>query len=261
MAESSTAAKPKKRTMPPRLTRAQITEALETTPIETILGVKQQLTAKQRAFAQEVAKGNTKAQAYRNAYNDNPAPSTIVTAPYNLAADPRVKREIEAYRLALEAEKLRNPAQLKAHLIHQLVQHSINPETPPAQQIKALELIGKLYEVGAFEERKTTTVIHQKSGDLKAQLVERIKSVIDIELKPGRAGGQSLLDEIQGANSNSGDPTGSHPPATEVDGPGAEGHTIQLNQSILETTPLDVETEKVGGVHFQESTNATDESA
>ena len=260
MPNKTTAAAPKKRVMPPRLTRAQITETLESTPIETILGVKQQLTAKQRAFAQEVAKGNTKAQAYRNAYNDNPAPSTIVTAPYSLAADPRIKREIDAYRLAIEAEKLRTPVQLKAHLIHQLVQHSINPDTPPAQQIKALELIGKLYEVGAFEDRKTTTVIHHKAADLKAQLVERIKSVIDLEAKPGRSGGQSLLDEIQGANSNNEDPTGPRPPATGVDGPGAEGHTIPLKQSTPETTPLDVETKKVGGVYFSKSTDTTDGS-
>ena len=53
-----------------KLTRKQIKEGLDQVPIENILGrsVSQQLTPKQKRFALEVAKGNTKAQAYRTAY-------------------------------------------------------------------------------------------------------------------------------------------------------------------------------------------------
>jgi len=228
----------------PKLTRAQIKEGLEAFPMEHLLGIPagaKQLTKKQRDFAEAVALGQTKAQAYRNSYKANPAPSTIVTAPYTLAADPRVKREIEAFRVAIEASKHRTPGQLREHLIHQLVQHSINPETPPAQQIKALELIGRLYEVGAFEERRTTTVIH-KSENIKRDLIDRIKQVIDVQEKPARTGSKSLLAEImdQGSapNADSSDPTQGPAPAGEQAATCTRTHTIPLIQSDEKSNPL-----------------------
>ena len=222
-----------------KLTRAQITETLKSTPIEVILGTKQPLTSKQREYARKLAEGNmSKRQAYKETYNANSA-YTLSSDPYKLASDPRVIQEVNAYKVAIEAEKLRNPTQLKALLVQQLVQHSLDEDFPPAQRIKALELIGKLYEVGAFEERKTTTVIHKKSGDIKAQLLERIKSVIDIESKPVRTGGQSLLDEIMDdgvtcdtTNAGSLDPTGGASPAHAGDAGGDPTHTVPHIQSL-----------------------------
>jgi hypothetical protein len=225
----------------PKLTRAQIREGFDAFPVDQLLNIPpgaKQLTKKQRDFAQAVALGQTKAQAYRDSYKADPAPSTIVTAPYTLAADPRIKREIEAYKVAIEAGKQRTPAQLKEHLIHQLVQHSINPETPPAQQIKALELIGKLYEVGAFEERKTTTIVHQ-SSNIKAQLLERLRAVVDVEPKES-AQDLDLLDELKAGKAESADPTGAASPAQLEPVPHAESHTIPLKQSVQNSKdPLD----------------------
>jgi hypothetical protein len=184
--------------MPQKLTRAQIKEGLDTIPIETLLssgeGKRPKLTGKQKAFAHAIALGETKAEAYRKAYNRKPAPSTIVTAPYKLASDTRIQREVEAYRLALEAEKHRNPAQLKALLVQQLVQHSLDDDFPPAQRMKALQLIGQLFEVGAFLERKETTIVH-KSSDIRTRLLERLGKVTDVEAKKDDA--LTLLEEIR----------------------------------------------------------------
>jgi hypothetical protein len=214
-----------------RLTRAQIKETLASTPIESILGVKQPLTNKQREYARKLAEGTmSKRQAYKSTYNAQSA-YTLASDPYKLASDPRVIHEIQAYRLALEAEKLRTPRELKALLIHQLVKHSIDEDFPPAQRIKALELIGKLYEVGAFMERKETTITHVKSGDLKAQLLERIKAVVDVDAKPSRSGGASLLAEI----SEGRDPTGGAHPAQASEAGGDPTHTIPLAQSLENT--------------------------
>jgi type III secretion system FlhB-like substrate exporter len=196
-----------------RMTRAQIKETLYKTPIEQILGTKQPLTHKQREFARKVALGTmSKRQAYKETYNVGYEPS-LNSAPYVLARDQRIAKEIEAYRLAIEAEKLREPAQLKALLVQQLVQHSLDSEFPPAQRMKALELIGKLYEVGAFVELKETTVINKKSEDIKAQLIERIKEVIDVEAKPSRDGARSLQDEIENPDSANTDATAGAPTA------------------------------------------------
>ena len=181
--------------MPQKLTRAQIKEGLDTIPIETLLmsgeGKQAKITHKQREFARAVAMGQSKAQAYRVSHKAKPSKRTINSEPYKLASDPRIAREIEHYRLALEAEKHRNPVQLKALLVQQLVQHSLDEDFPPAQRMKALQLIGQLFEVGAFLERKETTVVH-KSTDIRTRLLERLNPTTVID------DGLTLMDEIKG---------------------------------------------------------------
>lgn len=185
-------------TMPQKLTRAQIKEGLDTIPIETLLssgeGKTPKLTSKQRAFAHAVALGETKANAYRKAYKPDASKRTLACKPYELMRDERIQREVQAYQLALEAEKHRNPAQLKALLVQQLVQHSLDEDFPPAQRMKALQLIGNLFEVGAFLERKESVVVH-KSSDIRTRLLERLGKVTDVKAKDDAL---TLLEEIRG---------------------------------------------------------------
>ena len=183
-----------------KLTRAQIKEGLDQIPVETLLssgqGKKAKITGKMKAFAHAVALGETKAQAYRQSYKPNATKRTLACKPYELMRDERVKREVEAYRLALDTEKHRNPVQLKALLVQQLVQHSLDEDFPPAQRMKALQLIGQLFEVGAFLERKETTVVH-KSTDIRTRLLERLGTLTDVKVKDE---GRALMDEIKGGD-------------------------------------------------------------
>ena len=189
--------------MPQKLTRAQIKEGLDQIPVETLLssgqGKKAKITGKMKAFAHAVALGETKAQAYRQSYKPNATKRTMACKPYELMRDERVKREVEAYRLALDTEKHRNPVQLKALLVQQLVQHSLDEDFPPAQRMKALQLIGQLFEVGAFLERKETTVVH-KSTDIRTRLLERLGTLTDVKVKDE---GRALMDEIKGGDTMS----------------------------------------------------------
>jgi hypothetical protein len=190
---------------PGKLTRTQIKEGLTQFPVEVLLsagpGKKAQLTTKQREFARQLALGKTKAQAYRDSREGTPAPSTIVHAPYILAADPRIQSEVEAYRLAIEAEKHRTPAQLKSLLVQQLVQHTLDPEFPPAQRVQCLKLLGSLFEVGAFVERKEITTV-QRSGEIRARLLETLKDVTDVQVNQDDAG-LDLLTELAQARMQS----------------------------------------------------------
>jgi phage terminase small subunit len=213
-----------------KLTRKQIEEGLDQIPVSAILGkkVSDGLTAKQKRFALEVAKGKTKAQAYREAYNPNPAPSTIVTTPYKVAADPRVQREIEAYTLALEAEKHRTPAALRSLVIQQLTQHAIDDGIPPAQRIKALHLLGQITEVAAFTDRKEVRTV-TSSEDARAKIMEELRGMLtsgasDAELIEAQAG--DLLAELTDAR-----PQGEAPPADVGDGTDSATHTIPPQQS------------------------------
>jgi hypothetical protein len=221
--------------MPQKLTRAQIKAGLDQVPIESLLssgeGKTPKLTHKMKAFAHAVALGQSKAQAYRGSHKANPAPSTITTAPYELMRDPRIAREIAAYKLAIEAEKHRTPGQLKALLVQQLVEHTLNPEFPPAQRMKALQLIGNLFEVGAFLERKESTVIH-KSADIRARLLDRLQARAPSAGPAAEA--LDLLEEIRGGSTSeaaSADPTAPGAPPASPPARGALSHTVSLIQS------------------------------
>jgi hypothetical protein len=190
--------------MPQKLTRAQIKEGLEQIPIESLLSSgankKANLTSKQREFARGIALGKTKAQAYRDSHKKDPAPSTIVNAPYMLARDSRIVQEVEAYKLAIEAEKHRTPTQLKALLVQQLVQHSLDDDFPPSARVQCLRLLGQLYEVGAFVERKEITTVN-RSTDIRARLLATLGTAIDVESKQIEDdSAQSLLAELAPAS-------------------------------------------------------------
>ena len=221
-------------TMVQKLTRAQIKAGLDQIPIETLLmsgeGKRPKLTGKQKAFAHAVALGESKAQAYRVSHKAKPTKATITTEPYKLMRDPRIAREVEAYQLALEAEKHRNPAQLKALLVQQLVQHSLDEDFPPAQRMKALQLIGNLFEVGAFLERKEITTV-RKSADIRTRLLERLGTLTDVNVKDD---GLTLMQEIKGdgvLDASARAPTGGVDALEAVAAPVCAPHTVPDIQS------------------------------
>jgi hypothetical protein len=213
---------------------------LDTIPIESLLssgqGKQPKLTTKQRDFAKAVAMGKTKAQAYRESYKVDAAQSTIVCAPYKLAADARIQQEVEAYKVAIEAEKHRTPLQLKALLVQQLVQHSLDDDFPPASRVQCLKLLGSLFEVGAFVERKEITTVN-RSEDIRTRLLSRLQTItVDADVKVDDA--LDLLAEIRTGKSDAvvydgagADPTEGAAPLSGGSGPADPPHTIPLKRS------------------------------
>lgn len=221
-----------------KLTRKQIKEGLDQVPIENILGrsVSQQLTPKQKRFALEVAKGNTKAQAYRTAYKKTATKTTLASKPYIVARDERVKREIEAYSLALEAQKHRSPEALRSLVIQSLVEVLIDPEAKQSTKVACAKVLGTVTEVSAFTERRETTII-RSSDTAKADLLKQIRSmftgsVTDIEAIDPNA----LLAELI-PPSDEPHPTPTNPNANGT--PDLAKHTIPLksSQDFLDADP------------------------
>ena len=224
-----------KNTMPQKLSRAQIKAGLDQVPIESLLssgeGKQPKITGKMKAFAHAVALGETKANAYRTAYKPTASKRTLACKPDELMRDERIQREIEAYRLAQSTAEHRTAGQLKALLVHQLVQHSLDPDFPPAQRMRALQLIGNLFEVGAFLERKESTIVH-KSADIRARLLDRLQARAPSAGPAAEA--LDLLEEIRGAGTSeaaSGAPTAPGAPPAGPPAPRALSHTVSDIQS------------------------------
>jgi hypothetical protein len=161
------------------LSRKQIREGLEQVPMTELLGVSAKaLTGKQQAFARELAKGSTKADAYRRAYKADAKPSSLAKDPYTIAADPRIIREVEAYKLAIEAAKHRTPAALRELVIQSLVQVVIDPEAKQATKVQAAKVLGTVTEVAAFTERKEIRTI-RSSEDTKAKIMGQLRAMLN----------------------------------------------------------------------------------
>ena len=188
-----------------KLSRKEVNNALETVPLDQLFSssVSRELTHKQKTFAREVARGSTKADAYRNSYKANAAPSTLAGKPYELMRDGRIKAEIEAYKLALAAQEYQSPAALRALVIQSLVQVVIDPDAKQATKVAAAKVLGTVTEVAAFTERKEVTTI-KHSVDARAQVLEQIRALMRAQsIDAVDVDADSLLAELA-----------PHPPAT-----------------------------------------------
>jgi phage terminase small subunit len=186
-----------------KLSRKEIAEGLEQIPINQILlgsgnaGVT--LTKKQKAFAEEVIKTGNKSASYRKTYNTKGKATTAHRDAQKIANNPKVATYIQALEQAKAAETYLLPARLRSIAIHRLTGLALNDEINPAQQLKALELIGKMTEVALFTERRELVKVTD-SADMRDQLMKSIRlafssgNAVDVEATEV----DSLLNEISG---------------------------------------------------------------
>ena len=251
----------------PRLTREQIKAGLDTVPLDTILlgtNTEARLTPKQKAFARSLALGNSKAQAYREAYSDKGNSKTQAANGWKEAQKTEIQQIKAAYEVAIEAAKQRTPAQLRELVIHQLTAHAISEDVPPAQRIQALKLLGTVSEVAAFTERKEVTNV-RKSEDVRSALLEKLKTIsggaVDGVFTDKTQDADSLLREIaQGNASNAAenaqnpapddlpplDPTRSPPADAASDHLCTDLHSVSHNRSSEKFVPAIVDAEIIG---------------
>jgi hypothetical protein len=186
-----------KQTIKP-LSRKQAREALETMPLDALLGsgVSRELTGKQRAFARAVAAGATGAGAYRAAYKTKAKPKVVGDAASKLKAHAGIAQEIESLKLAQAAAEYRTPAALRALVIQTLCEVVTNPGEKGAVRVNAAKVLGTVTEVAAFTERKEVRTI-ASSDDTRARIMQELRSLM---LNTGEAvdiEALSLLDELQ----------------------------------------------------------------
>lgn len=164
-----------------RLNRKVISETLEAVPIENVLlgapSAEKRLTPKQRKFAEAIAMGESKAGAYRKAYDSKGTPATASRRGQDLTKHSAIAAQIDALRLAEEARKHATPAALRSLVIERLTLHAIDDSINPAQRLRALELLGKVTEVAAFTERREV-VTHSDSRQIRERLVESLRAAL-----------------------------------------------------------------------------------
>lgn len=205
-----------------KLSRKALEKASKELPIQAILGktVSDGLTTKQKNFARAIAMGATKADAYRQAYKHDAKPSSLNNDPYRIASDPRIVREIEAYTLAIEAEKHRTPAALRSLVIQGLVQVALSEDTKDSVKVQALKTLGTVTEVAAFTERKEIRSI-TSSEDARAKVMAELRGILTAQAQDAtviEADADSLLRELAGSERAEGETPPTPDPPDGADG-------------------------------------------
>jgi hypothetical protein len=102
------------------------------------------------------------------------------------AATPQRLGKITPAALVLTAELLdqfghqivQDAVQVRHLVMNKLVQETDNPD--PRIRIRALELLGKITDVGLFTDRSEVTVTHQTTEDLRARLRDKLMQLKDV---------------------------------------------------------------------------------
>lgn len=190
-----------------KLTRKQAKELLKTVPIDRILtGENNRLTKKQKDYAYHLAVGETKAEAYRKAYKGGQAnvnKKRDGNAGYTLSKHKGIQREAEAIKAGLAFQEAYSMGQIKALVVQRLTQEALNDENQGSTRVNALKTLGTVAGVDAFIHRTETKVI-KDSGELKAELLAKLKEAMADDARTVDADAAALLAEIEGGASESG---------------------------------------------------------
>jgi phage terminase small subunit len=208
------------------MNRKAIRQTVQSQGIEKAMRVpKGSLTPKMKRFAEEIALGETGAQAYRLAYSSKAKPKTAGDAASRLKSDSRVAAEIERIERANELAALHSATGLRSIVISTLAEIATNPEEKAATRVQAVRSIGQLVGVDAF--RETKRVEHVKdSGELRAQILDQLKTMMLSTNDAVDVDANSLLAELSEPEPHR---TGT-PPNAEWDSD-AHVHSNELEQS------------------------------
>jgi len=74
---------------------------------------------------------------------------------------------------------VKSAVQVRYLVTNKLIEETENPD--PRIRIRALELLGKISDVGLFAEKSEVTITHQTTGDLKDKLREKLSRLVNPE--------------------------------------------------------------------------------
>lgn len=69
-------------------------------------------------------------------------------------------------------------SQVRHMVVNKLIQETENPDA--RIRVKALELLGKVSDVGLFTEKQEITITHQTSDDLRERLRRKLQKMVDV---------------------------------------------------------------------------------
>jgi len=224
-----------------KLTKKQIKEALEQQPLYEMLQVdKSALTTKQLKFCEHLASGDTKAGAYRKAYDSKGKTSTIAKRGHEMAKRGDIQGMTEAIKQGIEFQKLYTAGQIRALVVQRLTQEAISEDSNPSVRVNALKALGTIAGVDAFIHRSETKVI-KDSDKARSELMDLLKqSMADNArtISGDDADVLALMNEINATPSEilEDDISDPHQPDIDLGVPSSRLHSNPLKESPSESS-------------------------
>ena len=197
-------------------------------PADRVLMPDVDLTPKQRQFVRGLAEGMSKRDAYVSAYDAKADSRSVGITACTIAANPKIQLALQQQKAVERLRYSQNPLEIRSFVVDSL-QHEARTAQRPADRLRALELLGKLADVGAFETR--SVIEHRSSADTKARLAEKLRRLtIDVEATP-TGEGEGQTGRASGGPTRSTNP---HQQSEEIDGTPYESTNIPPRGGITE---------------------------
>lgn len=97
-------------------------------------------------------------------------------------ANPSVVAHLSSLLSEYDRVVVRSAQQLRTYITNRLILESDNPD--PRIRMKALEMLGKVSDVGLFTDKTEITMRHRPTEELEQLLRERLTRVIEAEIVP-----------------------------------------------------------------------------
>ena len=142
----------------------------------------QPLTSKQLEFAQLIADGFTKAEAFRKAYDVSP--DTKDKSVHEMASKTFANAKVISRIKAIQHQKAEDQRMLgiktQEFLMRSLEKEATNMDNNSASRIRALELMGKTHMVGLFADKLEikSENINMTADELEDQLKDKLQKLL-----------------------------------------------------------------------------------
>ena len=143
----------------------------------------QPLTSKQLEFAQLIADGFTKAEAFRKAYDVSP--DTKEKSIHEMASKTFNNVKVISRVKAIQHQKAEDQRMLgikqQTFIMRALEQEATNMDNNSASRIRALELMGKTHMVGLFADKLEikSENINMTADELEDQLKDKLQKLLN----------------------------------------------------------------------------------
>ena len=135
--------------------------------------MKRLLTNKQAKFASLVARGQTKSQAYRSAYDARHMKQTSIKVEANKVSNlPHVADAIKNLRENHKPTERTVEALTDDWIIQRLQEEATDESNPPASRVRSLEMLGK---IGGLFDKEVRITTERSVEEVEKELMEKLE--------------------------------------------------------------------------------------
>jgi hypothetical protein len=136
------------------------------------------LTPRQEAFAQLVARGETLSAAYRATYSAGGKSSTVNVSASKLMKQDKIKHRVEMLLTEQEKAMHRDAVAIRRHVFSGLMKESRREDAKPSERIAALIALGKIDLVSMFREvRSVEDRTERRPEEVELELRSKLREL------------------------------------------------------------------------------------